>query len=81
MVGLDQDLLGDAPADRDRDVGRQIPDEERPAEDPAGNDQNPVSLMESQGEQAPADALAALDGRDAERYIKRSFGQTHGWCP
>jgi hypothetical protein len=74
MVGLDQDLLGDAPADRDRDVGRQIPDEEGAAEDPAGDDQDPVSLMESQGEQPPADALAAVDGGDSKRYIKRSLG-------
>jgi hypothetical protein len=77
MDGLDEDLLGDAAAERDRRVGPAAADEERPPKDSLAVELDDVPFVEAEGHEAAPDALAAGEIDDPEGRAVRGFEQVH----
>ena len=78
MDGLDEDLVGNAPAEGDGRVRGAVADEERPAKDGLAVELYDVALLESQGHKAAADVLAAGEIDDSQGLSVRGVEQVHG---
>jgi len=77
MDGLDEDLLGNAAAEGHGRVRPAVADEQGPVKDGLPVELDDVVLVESQGHQAPADALAAGKIDDPQRLSVRRVDEIH----
>jgi hypothetical protein len=78
MDGFDDDLLGDAPSKGDGRVRGAVADEQGPAEDGLAVELDDIVLVESQGHQPAADALATAKVDDPQGFVMGRVEEVHG---
>jgi hypothetical protein len=77
MDGLDEDLLGDTPAQGDGRVRAAVADKERPPEDGLSVELDDVVPVEAEGHEAPANALAPGEVNDPQGRTVGGVEQVH----